>query len=306
MWNNSSHSSKRKIYFHIGYPKTASTWFQESFFPKIKNIIFIDNIKTRHFFFDSDAFFLDTEEVYKIISSYKLDDCLFSSELLTTPINYGWHNGCVSKACADKIKHVFPKASVIIFIRNQQSLFTSGYQQYLKNGGTFSIRKFLYSRHLFSVEHLYFDNLINYYDSLFGEDRVHVFLFEEFQLDPQDFVKRFCEKFEFKINYSEINYKSINQGLRVGFIPLIRFFNCFHAKPLGKKYYLFHIPGTLRLINRFVKPLNKFNFFGNYAKCSELLREKDLDFFRESYKESNRRLAERIDYEKLKKFGYYL
>ncbi len=295
------------VLFHVGYPKTASTWLQENYFPNIKNVHYINNWETKKLFFDSDALLFNPDEVRQYVNRFTdSNHYLFSSELLTTAINYGWYNGCISRVSADKIKMAFPNAKIIIFIRNQQSLFTSGYQQYIKNGGSFSIKKFLYSNYLFSVEHLFFDKLISYYDSLFGEENVNIFFFEEFQCNPEIFMMRFSERFGLSTSDAIINFNVVNRGLRVHFISLLRILNCFHAKPLGKKFYFIQIPGALRFINRCVKPLNRFRIFGRFATCSELLNDKDIYFLKESYRESNNRLANRVDREKLLKFGYYL
>ncbi|MDD3687638.1 MAG: sulfotransferase [Tenuifilaceae bacterium] len=295
-----------EVFFHIGYPKTASTWLQEKLFPNLKKIQYIGNRETGRFFFESDAFLFNPEDVYQHLKCYtEASRYLFSSELLSTPINYGWHNGTISKTCADKIKITFPAAKILIFIRNQQSLAASAYQQYIKNGGTYSIKHFLYNSH-FSCNHLLFDGLISYYDMLFGKENVYIFFFEDFVKNPRGFVESFCNLFGFEVDVDTLDFNIVNRGLRVGFIPLIRFLNLFHAKPVGRKRMVLKLPKFVGIINRLIKPLNQFRIFGNFAKYQNILDNKDIEYFRKTFAESNNKLARRVSYEKLKEHGYLL
>lgn len=295
-----------EVFFHIGYPKTASTWLQEMLFPKIRGLIYLNSSETRELFFDSDAFLYSPLHVHKYISkksdkNYKL---LFSSELLTTPINYGWHHGCISKTCAIKIKDTYPNAKIILFIRNQKDLAVSAYQQYVKNGGTYSIRKFLYNSH-FSLDHLFYSRLIKYYDSLFGRENVAVFFFEDFTSNPKKFVEKFVENFSFDLDICDLDFRKVNQGLRIRLIPIIRFFNLFHRKPKGRKRMIFPLPKMVGFVRKIVHPLNRYEFFGKHARFDNLLHEKDSGFFRDTYRLSNQELMGRLDVKKLEKYGYF-
>jgi len=295
------------VIFHIGYPKTASTWFQECFFPSVKNYRYIHrDITNKHFFF-SDSFLFDPVDVKRDIE-YITDGerLLLSSELMVTAINHGWHSGNYARTSAQKIKDVFPNAQIVIFLRDQQSLIASAYQQYIKNGGTFSFKRYMYSGRVFVFEHLLFDKLIGYYDSLFGKENVHVFVYEEFKKNPDEFLSDFCSKFELIVDLDKISYKPVNRGLRKGFVPLLKFFNLFHFKPVGRKRFIFHMPGILRFIHSIVIPMNKLGLFGNYLKTENLFDQKDFEACKSFYCESNRRLADRVGAEVLIKNGYYL
>ncbi len=294
------------VIFHIGYPKTATTWFQENFFPRIKNHHFIHrDITNKHFFF-SDSFLFNPEVVKKSIGFSEDEKILLSSELMVTAINHGWHYGNYARTCAQKIKQVFPDAQIIVFIRNQQSLAASAYQQYVKNGGTFSMKRYLYSGRGFSFEHLLFDKLVEYYDSLFGQENVHVFVYEEMRKDPAQFLNEFCKKFDFEVDLDKLSLAWVNRGLRKGFVPLIKFFNLFHFKPVGRKNYICHLPGVIRFIQGFLLKLNRYHIFGRYLKVDDLLSPKDLEICKNFYLESNRKLGERIGAEILASNGYYL
>lgn len=295
------------VLFHIGYPKTATTWFQESFFPRVKNYRYIHrDITNKHFFFSDSFTFNSTEVKHELGLDQSNEKLLLSSELMVTAINFSWQSGNYARVCAQKIKEVFPSAQIIIFLRNQQSLFASAYQQYLKNGGTYSLKKYLYSGRVFAFEHLLFDLMIEYYDSLFGKENVHIFFYEEFRRDPDSFLDDFCKKFDFKIDLNEIPQGRVNRGLRKGMVLPLRFFNFFHYKPIGRKNYLFHLPGMIRFINQAIIPLNRFNIFGEFLKTEDLLDQKDYEAFRNYYSVSNRRLAKRVGEDILKNYGYYL
>lgn len=294
------------VYIHVGYPKNASTWFQSKLFPFINNYKYITREETNKLFFFSDTFLFNPFEIKNHIDYTDNKSFLFSSEALTTTIHYTWHMGALSKSCADKIKATFPNAKIIIFIRNQQSLITSAYQQYLKGGGSYRKRRYLYSKDVFKIEHLYYDKLIEYYDKLFGKENISVYPFEDFRNDPKKFVKQFCETHNFEVDIDRVDFNVVNQGLRKGMVILLRFLNLFHKWPLGLKKHIIHIPRLAIILKKIILPLNKHLLFGPYLTPSAFLNDNDMVFLFKSYYESNRRLANRIGVEVLKKHNYLL
>ncbi len=290
--------------FHIGYPKSASTWLQENFFPKIKNIDFIGTHTTNTHFFQSDVFGYEPNSVRDVFLTE--NTLLFSSELITTSINLGWHHGAYSKTQADKIKLTYPDAKIIIIIRNQQSLIPSAYQQFVKNGGVESFDTYLNSNKYFQFEHLLFHHLIAYYEKLFRLENVYVYMYEDFLRSPKQFIERLISDLEFDIESDEIDYSRVNRGLRLGIIPILRFFNLFHRRPRLKTHYLLHIKGMFRFIKGLIMPLNRYKIFGRYTQPNDFLKQKDLNKIRNFYMVGNNTLTRRLTSQAMKENGYFL
>ncbi len=295
------------VIVHIGYPKTATTWFQQRFFPYIENYSYISYSRVNRIFLYSDFFDFDPKKTREeLLVESKNGNLLLSSEFLTTAINFGWHHGYYAAGVAQKIHETFPEAQIVIFIRRQQSLICSAYQQYIKNGGTYSFNRWLYSGEVFCLEHLQYDRLLDYYDKLFGINRVKFFLYEDFRNDNVFFLSNFKNEYSLKINLDDINFSPINVGLRKYSVPLLKIINHFYKKPVGRKRYIFHVPGMTSLGRAVYKFLNPIPIFGNYLTESYFLKSKDKEKLHDFYCESNRRLARRVGLERLNHHGYYL
>jgi hypothetical protein len=295
------------IIIHIGYSKTATTWFQEAYFPLVKNYHFESFKEVNRIFLNSDYFSFNPENTRKELMSKSINgNLLLSSEFITTAINLGWRNGYYSAGMAHKIHATFPDATIIVFIRRQQSLICSAYQQYLKNGGTYGFRRWLYSGEVFGLEHLNFDRLIEYYDKLFGINKVMVYLYEDFKEDNVNFLTQMNKDLGFQINLNTISKKPINLGLRKYIVPIILIVNHFFKIPVGRKRYIFHVPGMTSMGRAVYKFLNPLPIFGNYLTEDHFLKGKDKEKLHDFYCESNRRLAHRVGMERLTHHGYYL
>ncbi|MGE0077761.1 MAG: hypothetical protein AB7S48_07880 [Bacteroidales bacterium] len=292
---------------HIGYPKTATTWFQDEYFPKVENFHFESWKVVNRYFLLSDSFLFEAEKTrIELNPKNKYTNLLFSSEFLTTAINFGWHGGNYSIASAQKLKETYPQAVIVIFLRRQQSLICSAYQQYIKNGGTFSFKKWLYSGEVFSFEHLLFDKLIALYDSLFGEENVKIYLYEDFRENSEHFLETFNANLGFIVDMSSISLKPINKGLRKGVIPIQRFLNLFYRKPIGRKHFIVHVPGMTSVARQVMKRINRCSIFGGFLSEKNMLSVNDIDYIRKFYSKSNANLANRLGFDAIKKHGYYL
>ena len=81
-----------KNLFHIGYHKTATTWFQKKFYPLLKNYNQVDRSKIRDFFYENN---------YQDFSSKK--NQIFCDEELSGNIHNGAYLGLLSENIATKI-----------------------------------------------------------------------------------------------------------------------------------------------------------------------------------------------------------
>lgn len=295
------------VVFHIGYSKTATTWFQKYYFPKVVNSSYVLLRDANRIFLNTDFFVFDSQKARKdLIAISKNKNLLVSSEHFTTAISFGRHYGYISAGIANKIHATFPEAHIVVFLRRQQSLICSAYQQYIKNGGTFGFKRWFYSGDVFNKEHLIFDKLISYYDGLFGKSNVHVYLFEEFRENQVEFLKKMNEELGFEVDFEKISFAKVNRGIRKGLFFLLKIMNYFYNKPLGTKRCIIHIPGMIHIERAVYKYLNPYRFFGSFLSEKDFLSRKDIENIKQFYSRSNTILSKRIDAEKLRRFGYFL
>ncbi|MGF1639837.1 MAG: sulfotransferase [Rhodospirillales bacterium] len=110
--------------------------------------------------------------------------------------------GVDSRLIADRLHGLFPRARVLVVIREQKSFIRSMYSQYITDGGDQSLSRLLNPpqpdvKRLpgWDFEFLAYHRLIHYYRDRFGPDRVLVLPFERLCRDPHRFVAdilRFC------------------------------------------------------------------------------------------------------------------
>jgi hypothetical protein len=294
-----------KVFIHIGYPKTATTWLQDIFFPNITNFHFVSWREANRFILNSDCFAYNSKNVR---NEFLRGGCnlLISSEFFATAINSGFNYGYFSYGISHKIKDSFPDATVIIFIRRQQSLIPSAYQQYVKNGGTYSFKRWLYSGEVFSFEHLIYSRLIEHYINLFGEKQVKVFLYEDFKRNNREFMENFCQQFGMQVDWDKIDFNPTNRGLRLLSLPLLKVVNHFYKKPVGRKRFICHIPGMTTVGRGVIKYLNPMPVFGRYLNEDDFLTKKDLEYIKNFYSQYNCELTKYFDRRVLEGYGYYL
>lgn len=289
-----------EVIVHVGYPKTATKFFQKKYFPHIKNYKIIDLKET-------SSLFCDSEILGVRISHYNMNEnILFSSELLISGLNGQWRHGNNFYANTNRIKMFFPDAKIVLFLREQKSIICSAYQQYIKNGGTYNLHKYIYGGKNFQFEHLLYDKVISYYDTLFGKDSVYVYLYEDFKQNPDSFLLDFNKTFGFDVSMNEINTKSINVGLRYGMSFLLRFINLFSRELIGFKYFVFPLRGVTRVKNIIYEKFNCFSIWGAFMKWNNMLNISDIEYINNFYLESNIRLSSRVGRDRLLKDGYYV
>jgi hypothetical protein len=294
---------------HLGYPKTGTTWIQEEFFKHISNYQYVKKNICNDIFAKPNAFSFDKQiAVERIVRLGQNKEIILSSELFAGTINRGWLRGFWSKEIANRLHSVFPKAEIVIFIRRQEDLIASAYIQYIKNGGNFSINRYLESSayNLFNFEHLNFYKLIQFYETLYGRNSLRIFLFEDFRNDNIGFVKDFSAKLGLQVDFSNIDFTPINESLPIKLLTLKKFSNLFYYRMFPYKHYLFPIRGWENHQEKVFTSLSKFKLFSPKAKPKDILGEKWINYIKTYYKESNRVLFEEYKLDGMKKHNYSL
>ncbi len=295
---------------HVGFPKTATTWFQYNFYPNVTNFHFCnrEEVKKKLIF----NFSLNrSPESFDFIKAEKNILC---EEMLIGSIQNAGIHGLLTENMALKLKKHIPQAEIILFIRNQFELIRSSYMQDLRTGGNLSMKKFLFPKrnlnlinqfNYFSFAFFEFDKIIDFYKSGFGSDKVHVFLYEEFRDCPAQFISTFAQKFEMDVNLTEIDYFIKKASFPGYFIPVIRFLNTFTNRSILNKYYLLHIPKVYGLVKKTIE-FSSGKFSGRKDAFSHVGDKKITQFIDSYYKGSNQKLIELFGQEKLIKFNYPL
>ena len=305
------------IIAHIGYPKTATSWFQNYFFPNIKNAYYIPNkefiefIKQNSLTFDANYFRNMLISITKNKLGNKKKIIISKEGIIGTTHNFGI-NGYLTKENAIRLHEIFPSAKILLFIRKQPDIIASSYIQYIKGGGTWGINKYLFHKsysningfNLFSFEHFEYNYIIDLYTKLFGSENVKIFLYESFAENPQKFIKDLSDILNFEIDFNKIIYKKDNPAYRKMILLFAKILNRFTKRKMLNKYYIFHVPYLFSFSQIVLKSLNKIAIFGPYLTPEKILGKGNLNFIENYYKKSNKILVEKYGINEILKYGY--
>jgi hypothetical protein len=108
-------------------------------------------------------------------------------------------NGFDSQLLADRLHSTLPDARILIGIREQRSMMTAVYKQYVTTSGTQPVTRLWREREPWErqrpspgLEVFEYHHLIAYYQRAFGKDRVLVLPFEGLQADAKGFANAIC------------------------------------------------------------------------------------------------------------------
>ena len=299
---------------NIGFSKTASSWFQTYFYPNIQNIGFINKHIIREQIIEPNSFDFNPDKIKEYFKVNYSNRLLLSHENLVGPVNSGGLNGFATKELGIRIKSIFPDANIIIFIRNQADIIASANLQEIMEGSTYNIDSFLYHKGknlynnmmMFSFAFLEYDKTIKFYYDLFGQNKVHIFLYEDFLNDKLNFLTNFCSIFNLEINFNNLNKEKYNNRLQKYLFPLVRGSNFFTNKNTVFKHYLFNIPYLFPVSRKIFFYANKFKVFGNFPTSVQILGEKNYNYINDYYRVSNNVLHDKFGINSIKNYNYPL
>lgn len=243
--------------FHIGYHRTATTWFQEVFYPAARNGQFVPRDLVRETIIGPRAFDFDP----KIARSSLAGDIpperlLACEENLSGYIHNGGLGGLVPRAAADRLHAAFPEARIVIMLRAQPSVIAASYAQYVRGGGTWDMEHYLgvrkrskgaakywYKAPVFDFDHFRYGPLLAYYRNLFGRGQMHVWLYEEFRNNQREFLRRFCASLDIDVDVASLPIDKVNASLDPHRIRILRRLNLFTARSVQNKLALADLKG---------------------------------------------------------------
>lgn len=300
---------------HIGFPKTATKWFQHHFYPNISEKGYVERKAVFQNLIRPDIWEFNEEVASQVFEKTANGQrIVICEELLLGGLDIGFGIGEFIKEMAWRIKRTFPNGEIVIFIRNQEQIILSSYSQYIKAGGTMSLKSFINSQsrfkaffknhHLFSLKFFEYDRVISLYRSIFGAEKVHIFFYEDFAADQETFISNFNAELRLT---SPADLKTMiveNKRLSRFSINLMKLFNRFTYKNTPFKNYFFHAERV------YFYGLSVTSFIDNmkiHGKQKELAMPNEMvNEIREYYRASNKRTANYTGIEKLKQFNYPL
>jgi len=301
-----------KTILHIGYPKTATKWFQTQFYPILNDIFFVSReevfkwLAFRNIFDYSPGNTL--EHLAGIANRKRMVIC---DEIILGGLDIGFGSGEYIYMMANRLRETFGDASIVIFIRNQHYALESAYSQYVKTGGTYSVKKYLginrkftkpfHDYHFFNSDLFQYRSIIGLYSKLFGRENVHVYLYEDLQSNIEVFINQFCADFGI-LPGGELNFQPNNVRLPFFSIRLMRLFNHFTAKNTIFKHYIFSVPHFYRILHSGVRRLaGILPFHRPFTFSSDI-----HSWIDERFRLGNRQLSAWVDMNKLEEYGYPL
>lgn len=291
---------------HIGYHKTGTTWFQDCFYPAVRNRRYAHRSVARAAFLDAGALHFDSDVARRRLGK----DCerlILCEENLTGGLHNGGLAGNLSKDVAQRIKLTVPDAQIVIFVRDPCAAIASAYLQYVKGGGTYGVRRYLFGRDRFSPvaperdeapgfrwEHFDYIRLIDHYDALFGRDRVHLFRYEDFRADPMGFAAAYAARFGLEVDWDAVDAGARNPSLSRPLLWAARFANGFTRRAVADKSCLIHVPGWYGVSRKLLRRASASGRFGRPLGMRDILDAETIAWFQSLYREGERQLAEQM------------
>ena len=311
-----------KPLIHIGYHKTATTWLQRELFNAGSDVFAplspdnnpnVGKYLGRQFIRDRDGYLLSPFELNREIILQELESILakidignrvpvLSYERLSGNPHSG---GFDARIIADRIQAGFPGARIFCVIREQREMLLSTYFQYLKIGGTDTLKTYLTRsydgrRPGLSPAHFNYIDLVSYYCRLFTRENVLVLPYEMFRNHIGLFLDKLGGFVSLDISNradrAEIRY---NKRADDAITPRLPFLNLFLESSSVNAYSPLYTPlarPLLRVTNRLL-PLNRD------AHVDKLRRQIGA-IVGDRYKSGNRRLSELIGTD-LSAYGYH-
>jgi hypothetical protein len=291
---------------HIGYHKTATTWFQRHFYPAVEGRRYIPQRQVRAALLTPGAFEYDAPTARRRLGP-DLDRAILCEENLSGGLHNGGLAGCLSKDVAHRIKAALPDARIVIVVRDQADAIASAYLQYVKGGGTHKIHRYLLGRKwlspyapehdevpCFRFEHFAYHRLIAHYDALFGSDRVHVYRYEDFRAGPRGFLQGFARDHGLEVPIDRLDLGCANPALSRALLIAMRIANRFTARAVADKSCLIHIPYWYKTSRRLMRRAIASGRFGRPLGTRDLLGPDLLAMIDAEYRDGNCVLADRI------------
>jgi hypothetical protein len=291
---------------HIGYHKTASTWFQRVYYPEVRNLRYVDRLLVKQAFLGHSGFHFDPDLARKELGMSAPDEpVILCEEGLSGYIHNGGLYGFLSLEMARRIRLALPDARIVVFIRSQPDIISACYQQYIRGGGTYRPRRYLHAADYlhgaiaapykvprFSFDHFDYLALIRHYEELFGRESVHVIAYEIFRRDSRAFLEDYGRRLELDLDLNALDLKPKNASYSLPIVQIARVLNRFTYRTVNDKRFWVHIPGWYSTRRFILETINGTGWLGRTPSPEALLGADEIRQIEERFREPNRQLAE--------------
>jgi hypothetical protein len=287
---------------HVGYHKTATTWFQKSVWPSLASHDWIPRKVTQEALLDPPGMHFDPAVARRVLGlEGRTRPVVLSEENLSGYIHNGGLHGLIGPEMVRRIHTVLPEARIVIFIRNQSDAIRACYSQYVAGGGTYGLDKYLHTYDrvygalrapfkapAFEWEHFEFDRLIGLYEQTFGRENVFVYPYEGLR-QPEALFKQLEDDLGIEFPEGVTAKRGVNVSHSERGMNALRFANRFTRQSVANKDWTLDPPGghAMRNVVRFFLKAVPGGPFRLPAGVVEEIRR--------YYVPSNRRLAELRD-----------
>jgi hypothetical protein len=302
---------------HIGFHKTATSWFQAHVYPEATSHHYVDRVLVRQTLLTVSAFDFDAAAARSALGFDGAIPPVICDEDLSGFLHLGRTSSYVAKEIACRLHATAPEAQVVIVVRAQPAIICSSYQQYLREGGTASLWNYLFPEHArhpgkarpfklpgFAFAQFEYHGLIAHYDELFGRENVHVVLYEDFARDRAGTLARMGVTLGLRLGEDRpTRAGAVNASYRRGLMPMVRAANLLTRRSVANKRTLLHIPYWYPARKWLFERLNRLALFGARPSADRMLGPRLYSWIRERFSASNHRLAERLGRD-LESLGY--
>ncbi|NBC83038.1 MAG: hypothetical protein GVY19_06610 [Bacteroidetes bacterium] len=190
---------QKEIFFHVGLGKTASTYLQYSFFPKLTNIRYFQRSKYKRF--------------HSIIERTNYTRYFFSREFDRQ-----------FEREVRKIANYYPQAGIIVILRRHDSWMASQYRRYVKNGGAKSFEDFFRledDNGLWQTRDVYFYPRLQLLQELFSKKPLVLF-HDDLKKDAYNFFDRITHYLGAEYDKQKVSLDPVHKSYNTKQLLVIR------------------------------------------------------------------------------------
>ncbi|MDH3974329.1 MAG: sulfotransferase [Deltaproteobacteria bacterium] len=225
------------IIIHVGFHKSASTFLQETVFTHLPvNYVFfagkqremLDMVESLECFDPIALHKWVNNEVNQEYGNEKRRVTVLSHEELSGHPH--GHESIDPLLVAKNLKKTFPKARILIVIRNQFSYLSSIYTFRVSSKGVESrnFDSFLDEEGKLGLfDHLEYDKLIKHYMDLFGKENIHILPMEGLKKSPESFISSLCDFLQVPYQSFETSQYINKSSKNLAVLTIWRFINYF-------------------------------------------------------------------------------
>ena len=314
----------KKLYLHIGYPKTATTTLQKAVLSKLKDLVYLgkypyltnDISSLVNYFVYNDKLSDDNLiNIKNIINKASKNLLLSAEDLLSRKFHridklkdknkYAVNLFDVAKRVKYFFNLNFPdiEIKIVFSIREQKSMIESYYiyhNLFFQRMGFKTIDDFInYSiKNDIYISHYKYSEVIDYYENLFGKNNILVLIYEDIKYNKEFYIKEFADfinvSSETMINHLQ-NKKE--NAVQVGNKGKKRNFNLYDLIVVYKQKYINNIKVNKYISNIIRKIFINIPAFNKEVKSLNIKQKKLIDKY---FKKDNKILFERFKNLKIK------